>query len=116
VQAGDRESCPVGAEVLAPRRSAFADRQMSWSEVAFDADLAASVLGNLIGAPALHAGDVKVGKSASGHLVMIAAENHTGYAGASSSGFGSAVPNTSAGVAQLRTRWGRWLSFAGKRL
>jgi hypothetical protein len=27
---GDRESGPVGAEVLAPGRSAFADGQMSW--------------------------------------------------------------------------------------
>jgi hypothetical protein len=47
---------------------------MSWSDVAFDADLVANVLGNLAGAPALYAGDVELGKSASGHLVMIAAE------------------------------------------
>ena len=103
MQAGDRESCPVGAEVLAPRRSAFADGQMSWGEVAFDADLATSVLWDLAGAPALYARDVELGESAGGHAVMIAAENRTGYAGASCSGFGSVVPNASAGVAQLST-------------
>jgi len=41
--------------------------------VAFDADLAASVLWDLVGAPALYAGDVELGKSAGGHGVMIAA-------------------------------------------
>ena len=46
------------------------------------------------------------------HAAMIAAENFTGYAGASCSGFGSVVPNASAGVAQLSTRRGRWLSLA----
>ena len=46
---------------------------MSWSDVAFDANFVANVLGNLAGAPALHAGDVELGKSAS-HLVMIAAQ------------------------------------------
>ncbi len=106
MQAGDRESGPVGAEVLAPRRSAFADGQMSWGEVAFDADLAASVLWDLIGAPALYAGDVELGKSAGGDAVMIAAKNRTGYAGASCSGFGSVVPNALAGVAQLSIRRG----------
>jgi hypothetical protein len=30
--------------------------------------------------------------------VMVAAENFTGYAGASCSGFGSVVPNASAGL------------------
>ena len=47
---------------------------MSWGDVAFDADLVANVLGDLAGAPALYAGDVELGKSASGHQVMIAAE------------------------------------------
>src|ERR1700730_13834264 len=89
---------------------------MSWGEVAFDADLAASVLWDLVGAPALYAGDVELGKSAGGHGVMIAAKNRTGYAGASCSGFGSIVPNASAGVAQLSTRRGRWLSFAAMTL
>jgi hypothetical protein len=51
---------------------------MSWGDVAFDADLVADVLGDLAGAPALHAGDVEFGKSASGHLVMITAENRSG--------------------------------------
>src|ERR1700677_3305570 len=46
---------------------------MSWSDVAFDANFVANVLGNLAGAPALHAGGVELGKSAS-HLVMIAAQ------------------------------------------
>ena len=78
MQPGDRESGPVGAKVIAPGRSTFANGQMSWGDVTFDADLVTNVLGNLLGAPALHAGDVKVGKSASGHVVMIAAENHTG--------------------------------------
>ena len=77
MQPGDRESSPVGAEVLAPGRSALADGQMSWRDVAFDANFVANVLGNLAGAPALHAGDVEFGKSAS-HLVMITAENRSG--------------------------------------
>src|SRR5271156_6299785 len=74
MQPGDRESGAVGPEVLAPGRSAFADGQMSWGDVAFDADLVANVLGDLAGAPALHAGDVELRKSASGHQVMIAAK------------------------------------------
>jgi len=86
---------------------------MSWGDVAFDTDLAASVPWDLVGAPALYAGDVELGKSAGGHGVMIAAKNRTGYAGASCSGFGSVVPNALAGVAQLSTRRGRWLSFRG---
>ena len=73
VQAGDRESGPVRAEVLAPRWSAFTDREMSWSNVAFDANLTTGVLGDLLGTPALYAGDVESGKSVS-HLAMIAAE------------------------------------------
>jgi hypothetical protein len=51
---------------------------MSWCDVAFDSDLVANVLGNLARAPALHAGDVELGKSAHGYRVMIAAENRTG--------------------------------------
>lgn len=46
---------------------------MSWSDVAFDANFVANVLGNLARAPVLHAGDVELRKSASSHLVMIAA-------------------------------------------
>jgi hypothetical protein len=64
MQAGDWEACPFGAAVLAPRWSAFADGQMSWGDVAFDADLAADVLGDLVGAPALYTRDVELGKSA----------------------------------------------------
>ena len=74
MQPRDRESGPVGLKVLAPGWSTFANGQMSWGDVAFDADLVANVLGDLAGAPALHAGDVELGKSASGHQVMIAAE------------------------------------------
>ena len=66
MQPRDRESGPVGAKVLAPGWSTFADGQMSWGDVAFDADLVANVLGDLAGAPALYAGDVELGKSASG--------------------------------------------------
>jgi hypothetical protein len=51
---------------------------MPWCDVAFDADLVANVLGDLAGAPTLHAGDVELGKSASSHRAMIAAENRTG--------------------------------------
>ena len=50
---------------------------MSWGDVAFDADLVANVVGDLTGAPAVHAGDVELGKSTGGHLVMIAAANRT---------------------------------------
>ena len=53
------KSGPVGTEVLAPGRSAFANGQMSWGEVAFDADLLANVLGDLARALTLHAGDVR---------------------------------------------------------
>ena len=69
--------------------------------------MCSSDLWDLLGAPALNAGDVELGKSAGGHAVMIAAQNRIGYAGASCSGFGSLAPNTSAGVAQPRTRRGR---------
>jgi hypothetical protein len=51
---------------------------MSWGYLTFDADLVASVLGDLAGAPTSHAGDVELGKSASSHLVMIAALNRVG--------------------------------------
>src|ERR1700758_1992349 len=46
---------------------------MPWGDVAFDTDLAAKVLGDLVGAPALDAGDVDVGKPSGAHVVMIAA-------------------------------------------
>jgi hypothetical protein len=46
---------------------------MPWCDVAFDANLIANVLGNLARAPALHAGDVELGKS-TGHRVMIAVD------------------------------------------
>jgi hypothetical protein len=39
--------------------------------------------GNLVGAPTLDAGDVKLRKPAVGHVAMIAAQSHIGYAGAS---------------------------------
>jgi hypothetical protein len=48
---------------------------MSWGDVAFDTDLAAKVLWDLVGAPALDAGDVDVGKSGGAHRVMIAVQN-----------------------------------------
>ena len=49
MQSGDRESGPVGSKVLAPGRSAFTNGQMSWGDVAFDADFVANVLGDLAG-------------------------------------------------------------------
>ena len=49
MQPRDRESGPVGAKVLAPGWSTFANGQMSWGDVAFDADLVANVLGDLAG-------------------------------------------------------------------
>jgi hypothetical protein len=51
------------------------------------------VLRDLVGAPALDAGDVELRKSTGAHVVMIAAPNRTGYAGASSIGCGWAAPN-----------------------
>ena len=72
VQAGDGEPGPIGPYVLAPWWAAFADGQMSWGDVAFDTDLAAKVLWDLAGAPALDASDVDVGKSCRAHRVMIA--------------------------------------------
>ena len=83
VQAGDREAGPVRSKIVAPRRPAFANGQMSCGDVAFAADLAADVLGNLVGAPTLDAGDVKLRKPAVGHVAMIAAQSRIGYAGAS---------------------------------
>ena len=77
MQSGDRESGPVRAEVFAPGWPAFADGQIPWGDVTFDADLVANVFRDLDRAPALHAGNVELGKSASGHLAMIAAENRT---------------------------------------
>jgi hypothetical protein len=41
----------------------------------FDADLVANVFGDLIGAPALYAGDVKLRGFANGHVVIIAAQH-----------------------------------------
>ena len=57
----------VVAKVLAPGLSALTNSQMPWCDVAFDADLVANVFGDLARAPALHTGDVEVGKSANGH-------------------------------------------------
>jgi hypothetical protein len=48
---------------------------MPWGEIAFDTDLAAKVLWDLAGAPALDAGDVDVRKSCGAHEVMIAGQN-----------------------------------------
>ncbi len=55
VQACDREPGPFGAEVVVPGGSALADGEMAGSKVALDADFAAEVLGDLGGAPPLHA-------------------------------------------------------------
>ena len=41
--------------------------QMSWGDVAFDTDLAAKVLWDLVGAPALDGSDVDVRKSCDAH-------------------------------------------------
>ena len=75
MQAGDGEPGPIGPEVLGPGWAAFADGEMSRGDVAFDTDLAAKVLWDLVGAPALDAGDVDVGKSCGAHRVMIAVQN-----------------------------------------
>ena len=75
MQAGDGETGPIGPEVLVPRWAAFADGQMPWGNVVFDTDLAAKVLWDLVGAPALNAGNVNVGKSCGAHRVMIAVHN-----------------------------------------
>jgi hypothetical protein len=48
---------------------------MPWGDVAFDTDLAAKVLWDLAGAPALDPGDVDVRKSCGAHRVMIAVQN-----------------------------------------
>lgn len=44
---------------------------MPWGNVAFDTDLGAQALGDLARAPALHARDVELGKSASGHTGQV---------------------------------------------
>ena len=75
MQAGDGEPGPIRPKVLAPGWAAFADGQMSWGDVAFDTDLAAKVLWDLAGAPALDPGDVNVGESSGAHRVMIAVQN-----------------------------------------
>jgi hypothetical protein len=48
---------------------------MPWGDVAFDTDLAAKMLWDLAGAPALNPGDVDAGESCSAHRVMIAVQN-----------------------------------------
>ena len=75
MQAGDGKPGPIRPEVVGPGWAAFADGQMPWGDVAFDTHLAAKVLWNLVGAPALDAGDVDVGKSCGAHRVMIAVGN-----------------------------------------
>jgi len=47
---------------------------MSWGDVTFDADLVAKVFRDLDRAPALHAGNVELGKSNSDHQIMIAVQ------------------------------------------
>jgi hypothetical protein len=86
-----------------------------WGDVAFDADLAADVLGNLAGAPALDTGDVKLRKPALGHVAMLAAHSRIGYADASSAVCWT-LSNAAAGVLQPSTRRGRWLSLAATEL
>ena len=79
---------------------------MPCGDVAFDPDLAADVLGNLIGAPTLDASDVKLRKPALGHVAMIAAWSGSGYASASGA-VSWTLSNASAGVIQPSTRRGR---------
>jgi hypothetical protein len=57
---------------------------MLWGDVAFDADLAADVLGKLAGAPALDTSNVKLRKPDAGHVAMLAARSRIGEADASS--------------------------------
>ena len=75
MQAGDGKPGPIGPEVVGPGWAAFADGQMPWRDIAFDTDLAAKVLWDLAGAPALDPGDVDVRKSCGAHRVMIAVGN-----------------------------------------
>jgi len=67
VQACDREPGPLGAEVVGPGGSTLADREMEYSHVALDADLAAQPLRDLGGAPPLRTSDVELGESAASH-------------------------------------------------
>jgi len=91
VQAGDGEPGPLRAQVVAPGRSALADRQMAGGDIALDADLAAQPLGDLGGAPPLHASDVELGKSAAGHGRH---DRHPGSAVATRAATGPAGPAT----------------------
>ena len=71
---------------------------------------------NLVGAPSLDPGDVKLRKPAV-HVAMIAARCRSGYRYAGASNAVCWTPsNASAGVIQPSTRRGRWLSLAATAL
>jgi len=57
-QSCDREAGPLWPEVFSPGRSPFDDRQVSWCNFAFDADLVQCVLGHSRSAPSLHSRDI----------------------------------------------------------
>jgi len=59
-QAGDRKGGPFGPEVLAPGGTPLDDREVSWGDLAFDADLVAGVLGHPHSAPPLHSCHVQL--------------------------------------------------------
>jgi hypothetical protein len=87
---------------------------MAWGEVAFDTDLTAHVLGDLVGAPASDAGDVELGRSTGAHVVMIAARNATLRRPERHQVWLGGSERASAGVVQSSTRRGPWFSFAAK--
>ena len=47
-------------EVLTPGGALLDDREVSWGDLAFDADLMECVLGHAHGAPALHSCDIQL--------------------------------------------------------
>src|SRR5450756_2584476 len=53
-QSRDREAGPLGAQVFTPGSAPLDDGQVSWLDLAFDANLMTGVFGNTLATPALN--------------------------------------------------------------
>ena len=61
-QTGDRKGGPFRPEVSTPGGTPLDDGEVSWGELAFDADLVAGVRGHPRSAPPLHSCDIQLGQ------------------------------------------------------
>ncbi|CAN5381367.1 hypothetical protein BH09ACT9_BH09ACT9_50250 [soil metagenome] len=111
MQPGDRETRPLRAEVLSPRRLAFADRQMTGCNVAFDPNLMTQTVGNPTCAILHDPRDIEFGKSGGSHapIMLTVIGGRLRYPVAQE-------PSTRSyrrrGLSQSSTRQGRSLSLA----